>query len=62
MYKHELIKNNSAPATSSDKAQAKSKAAAKNAAPAIVCWAIAMPAIVFLATGPCGKGQLQEGR
>ena len=32
-YRHELIKNNSAPATSSDKAQAKSKAAAKAAEP-----------------------------
>ena len=46
-YRHELIKNNSAPATSSDKAQAKSKAAAKAAAPAIARRAIAMPAIVL---------------
>ena len=54
-YKHELIKNNSAPATSSDKAQAKSKAAAKNAAPAIVRRAIAMPAIVLKQSAPAGK-------
>ena len=50
-YKHELIKkNNSAPATSGDKAQPKLKAAPKAAAPAIV------------RIGPCGKGQLQERR
>ena len=54
-YRHELIKNNSAPATSSDKAQAKSKAAAKAAAPAIARRAIAMPAIVLKQSGPAGK-------
>ena len=54
-YKHEILKNNSAPATSSDKAQAKSKAAAKTAAPAIVRRAIAMPAIVLKQSAPAGK-------
>ena len=54
-YMHEIFKNNSAPATSSDKAQAKSKAAAKNAAPAIVRRAIAMPAIVLKQSAPAGK-------
>ena len=55
-YKHELIKkNNSAPATSGDKAQAKSKAAPKAAAPAIVRRAIAMPAIVLKQSVPAGK-------
>ena len=49
------IKNNSAPATSSDKAQAKSKAAAKAAAPAIARRAIAMPAIVLKQSAPAGK-------
>ena len=53
--KHELIKNNSAPATSSDKAQAKSKAAPKAAAPAIVRRAIAVPAIVLKQSAPAGK-------
>ena len=51
-YRHELIKNNSAPATSSDKAQAKPKAAAKAAAPAIARRAIAMPAIVMKQSAP----------
>ena len=54
-YRHELIKNNSAPATSSDKAQAKSKAAAKAAAPAIARRAIAMPAIVLKQSALAGK-------
>ena len=54
-YKHELIKNNSAPATSGDKAQAKSKAAPKAAAPAIVRRAIAMPATVLKQSVPAGK-------
>ena len=54
-YRHELIKNNSAPATSSDKAQAKSKAAAKAAAPAIARRAVAMPAIVLKQSAPAGK-------
>ena len=54
-YRHELIKNNSAPATSSDKAQAKSKAAAKAAAPAIARRGIAMPAIVLKQSAPAGK-------
>ena len=55
-YKHELIKkNNSAPATSGDKAQAKSKAAPKAAAPVIVRRAIAMPAIVLKQSVPAGK-------
>ena len=44
--RHGLIKNNLAPATSSDKTQAKLKATAKAAAPAIARRAIAMPAIV----------------
>ena len=61
-YRHELIKNNSAPATSSDKAQAKSKAATKAAAPAIARRAIAMPAIVPEAIGSCREGKLQERR
>ena len=55
-YKHELIKmNNSAPATSGDKARAKSKAAPKAAAPALVRRAIAMPAIVLKELVPAGK-------
>ena len=54
-YRHELIKNNSAPATSSDKAQAKSKAAAKAAAPAIARRVIAVPAIVLKQSAPAGK-------
>ena len=54
-YRRELIKNNSAPATSNDKAQAKSKAAAKAAAPAIARRAIAMPAIVLKQSAPAGK-------
>ena len=54
-YRHELIKNNSAPATSSDKAQAKSKAAAKAAAPAIARRVIAMPAVVLKQSAPAGK-------
>ena len=55
-YKHELIKkNNSAPATSGDKTQPKSKAAPKAAAPAIVRRAIAMPAIVLKQSVPAGK-------
>ena len=54
-HKHELIKNNSAPATSGDKAQAKSKAAPKTAAPAIVRRAIAMPAIVLKQSVSAGK-------
>ena len=54
-YRHELIKNNSAPATSSDKAQAKSKAATKAAAPAIARRAIEMPAIVLKQSAPAGK-------
>ena len=54
-YRHELIKNNSAPATSSDKAQAKSKATAKAAAPAVARKAIAMPAIVLKQSAPAGK-------
>ena len=54
-YRRELIKNNSAPATSSDKAQAKSKAAAKAAAPAIARRVIAMPAIVLKQSAPAGK-------
>ena len=54
-YRRKLIKNNSAPATSSDKAQAKSKAAAKAAAPAIARRAIAMPAIVMKQSAPAGK-------
>ena len=54
-YRHALIKNNSAPATSSDKAQAKSKAATKAAAPAIARRAIAMPAIVLKQSAPAGN-------
>ena len=50
-YKHELIKNNSAP----DKTQPKTKAAPKAAAPAIVRRAIAMPAIVLKQSVPAGK-------
>ena len=53
-YRHELIKNNSAPATSSE-AQAKSKAAAKAAAPTIARRVIAMPAIVLKQSAPAGK-------
>ena len=60
-YKHEIFKTNSAPATSSDKTQAKSKAAAKNAAPAIVRRAIAMPAIVLKQSAPAGKVSFKKG-
>ena len=55
-YKHELIKKkDSAPATSGDKPQPKSKSAPKAAAPAIVKGAIAMPAIVLKQSVPAGK-------
>ena len=55
-YKHELIKkNNSAPATSGDKTQPKSKAAPKAAAPAIVRRAIAMPVIVLKQSVPATR-------
>ena len=54
-YKHELSKNNSAPATSGDKVQAKSKAAPKAAAPAIARRAIAMPTIVLKQSVPAGR-------
>ena len=55
-YRHELIKNNSAPATSSGKAQAKSKAAAKAAAPAIARRVNARDSPE--AIGSCGEGKL----
>ena len=55
-YKHELIKKkDSAPATSGDKTQPKSKSAPKAAAPVIVKRAIAMPAIVLKQSVPAGK-------
>ena len=55
-YKHELIKKkDSAPATSGDKPQPKSKSAPKAAAPATVKRAIAMPAIVLKRSVPAGK-------